>query len=69
MQGDGEDAEVTWEDQQNINTFGRLNNRLHDLDDEIKTKKVLSVYIASASCVTQYGLTDVAKEREISHFW
>ncbi|CAI9102665.1 OLC1v1000968C1 [Oldenlandia corymbosa var. corymbosa] len=35
----GSEAEVTWEDQQNINKFGRLNNRLHELEDEIKTAK------------------------------
>lgn len=34
------DTEVTWEDQQNINKFGRLNNRLHELEDEIKIAKV-----------------------------
>lgn len=33
------DTEVTWEDQQNINKFGRLNNRLHELEDEIKIAK------------------------------
>ncbi|CAI6009647.1 unnamed protein product [Closterium sp. NIES-65] len=38
-EGEGADPEVTWEDQQNINKFGRLNNRLHELDDEIKAKK------------------------------
>jgi hypothetical protein len=31
---------VTWEDQQNINTFNRLNNRLHELEDEVKARKV-----------------------------
>jgi prefoldin subunit 4 len=31
---------VTWEDQQNINRFGRLNNRLHELADEIRLAKV-----------------------------
>lgn len=36
----GSDMEVTWEDQQNINKFGRLNNRLHELEDEIKAAKV-----------------------------
>ena len=39
-QGEGKETEVTWEDQQNINTFGRLNNKLHDLEDDIKLKKV-----------------------------
>lgn len=42
--GGSSDTEVTWEDQQNINKFGRLNNRLHDLLDEIKIAKVLSFY-------------------------
>lgn len=36
----GSEVEVTWEDQQNINKFGRLNNRLHELNDEIKAAKV-----------------------------
>jgi prefoldin subunit 4 len=31
---------VTWEDQQNINKFGRLNNRFHELEEEIKLAKV-----------------------------
>ncbi|KAG6750652.1 hypothetical protein POTOM_045160 [Populus tomentosa] len=39
QQGGGSDKEVTWEDQQNINKFGRLNNRLHELEDEIKIAK------------------------------
>jgi prefoldin subunit 4 len=38
----GSEMEVTWEDQQNINIFSRLNNRVHDLDDDIKSAKVLS---------------------------
>jgi len=33
------EAEVTWEDQQNINTFGRLNARLHECEAEIKAKE------------------------------
>ncbi|KAL1192965.1 Prefoldin subunit 4 [Cardamine amara subsp. amara] len=37
--GGGSEMEVTWEDQQNINSFSRLNNRIHDLDDEIKFAK------------------------------
>ena len=36
--GDADDVEVRWEDQQRINAFGRLNGRLHDLEDEIKGK-------------------------------
>lgn len=41
VKGGGSETEVTWEDQQNINKFGRLNNRFHELDDEIKIAKVL----------------------------
>ncbi|KAL1550356.1 Prefoldin subunit 4 [Salvia divinorum] len=33
------ETEVTWEDQQNINKFGRLNNRLHEVEDEINIAK------------------------------
>ncbi|XP_042055784.1 uncharacterized protein LOC121800275 isoform X3 [Salvia splendens] len=35
------ETEVTWEDQQNINKFGRLNNRLHEVEDEIKIAKLM----------------------------
>ncbi|KAB5529442.1 hypothetical protein DKX38_019523 [Salix brachista] len=41
QQGGGSGKEVTWEDQQNINKFGRLNNRLHELEDEIKFAKYM----------------------------
>ncbi|KDO54395.1 hypothetical protein CISIN_1g040215mg, partial [Citrus sinensis] len=33
------DTVVTWEDQQNINKFSKLNNRFHELEDEIKFAK------------------------------
>ena len=36
MQEHGDDVEVRPEDQRAINTFGRLNNRKHDIEDEIK---------------------------------
>ncbi|XP_010553758.1 PREDICTED: probable prefoldin subunit 4 [Tarenaya hassleriana] len=39
QQGGGSETEVTWEDQQNINKFSRLNNRFHELEDEIKASK------------------------------
>ncbi|RYR47050.1 hypothetical protein Ahy_A07g032959 [Arachis hypogaea] len=41
--GRGSDTEVTWEDEQNINKFGRLNNRFHELEDEIKITKIVVV--------------------------
>lgn len=43
----GSEVEVTWEDQQNINKFGRLNNRLHELNDEIKAAKVNAFFLFS----------------------
>ncbi|XP_020587173.1 probable prefoldin subunit 4 isoform X3 [Phalaenopsis equestris] len=39
QQGSGSEVEVTWEDQLNINKFGRLNNRFHELEDDIKIAK------------------------------
>ncbi|CAI0433893.1 unnamed protein product [Linum tenue] len=39
QQAGGSETEVTWGDQQNINQFGRLNNRFHDLEEEIKAAK------------------------------
>ncbi|KAI9185635.1 hypothetical protein LWI28_009008 [Acer negundo] len=48
-QGGKSDTEVTWEDQQNINKFGRLNNRLHELLDEIKTAKETNDNLEDAS--------------------
>ncbi|KAG8363772.1 hypothetical protein BUALT_Bualt19G0057100 [Buddleja alternifolia] len=45
----GSETEVTWEDQQNINKFGRLNNRLHELDDEIKIAKETKENLEDAS--------------------
>ncbi|KAK1407228.1 hypothetical protein QVD17_00082 [Tagetes erecta] len=40
QQAGGSETEVTWEDQQNINKFGRLNNWFHELEDEVKIAKV-----------------------------
>ena len=34
------DAEVTWEDQNNINTFSKLHNKLADLQDLLADKTV-----------------------------
>ncbi|XP_058770559.1 probable prefoldin subunit 4 [Vicia villosa] len=49
QQGGGSETEVTWEDQQNINKFGRLNNRLHELNDEIKFAKEANDNLEDAS--------------------
>lgn len=50
--GGGTETEVTWEDQQNINKFGRLNNRFHELEDEIKIAKVKFFIMLSALIMT-----------------
>ncbi|CAL0316606.1 unnamed protein product [Lupinus luteus] len=49
QQGGGSETEVTWEDQQNINKFGRLNNRFHELEDEIKFAKESNDNLEDAS--------------------
>ncbi|XP_068341678.1 probable prefoldin subunit 4 [Pyrus communis] len=49
QQGGGSETEVTWEDQQNINKFGRLNNRFHELEDEIKFAKESTDNLEDAS--------------------
>ncbi|KAM0943517.1 putative prefoldin beta [Dioscorea sansibarensis] len=49
QQGGGSETQVTWEDQQNINKFGRLNNRFHELEDEIKAAKELNESLEDAS--------------------
>ena len=36
---DKDDVEVRLEDQQRINMFGRLNGRLHDVEDDLKAKQ------------------------------
>jgi hypothetical protein len=36
------DAEVTWEDQNNINTFSKLHNKLLDLQDLLTERNVPS---------------------------
>ncbi|XP_043690528.1 probable prefoldin subunit 4 [Telopea speciosissima] len=49
QQGGGSETEVTWEDQQNINKFGRLNNRFHELEDEIRFAKETNENLEDAS--------------------
>ena len=36
----GKAEEVTWEDQQHICAFGRMNTRLHELNGELRQKAV-----------------------------
>ncbi|KAG6426785.1 hypothetical protein SASPL_111019 [Salvia splendens] len=61
------ETEVTWEDQQNINKFGRLNNRLHEVEDEIKIAKVFD---CSGNLISE-SLSDYLKQNmlsDIHHF-
>ncbi|KAL3696334.1 hypothetical protein R1sor_010410 [Riccia sorocarpa] len=61
QQGDGQETEVTWEDQQNINKFGRLNNKFHELEDEIKAKKEMAENFEDAG--NELMLTDEEEVR------
>ena len=45
----GDDVEVRPEDQRAINSFGRLNNRKHDIEDEIKEKQSFHDLLDDAS--------------------
>ncbi|KAG0451744.1 hypothetical protein HPP92_026012 [Vanilla planifolia] len=49
QQGPGTETLVTWEDQQLINKFSRLNNRFHELEDEIKIAKENNESLEDAS--------------------
>ncbi|PKI44807.1 hypothetical protein CRG98_034755 [Punica granatum] len=49
VKGGGSETEVTWEDQQNINRFSKLNNRFHELEDEIKAAKERNDNLEDAS--------------------
>ncbi|KZO98806.1 Prefoldin subunit 4 [Calocera viscosa TUFC12733] len=50
-----ESTEVTWEDQQRINTFSKYNQRLQDIEDLLQKKKTEKEY-----------LDDVAMELELA---
>ena len=43
------DAEVTWEDQDNINTFSKLHNKLLDLQDLLTEKNVCTIQSVHSS--------------------
>ncbi|KAL2642960.1 hypothetical protein R1flu_010547 [Riccia fluitans] len=61
QQGDGQETQVTWDDQQNINKFGRLNNKFHELEDEIKAKKDMAENLEDAG--NELILTDEEEVR------
>jgi len=47
---------VTWEDQANINNFGRLNTRLTELREEVKGKKVRRQPVFNAAATSETSL-------------
>ncbi|KAJ2513568.1 hypothetical protein H4217_006264 [Coemansia sp. RSA 1939] len=46
---DERDTEVTWEDQQRINTFSKLNTRMERLEAEYKRQKIEKEYLDDLS--------------------
>nr|XP_031863407.1 uncharacterized protein CI109_001283 [Kwoniella shandongensis]KAA5530479.1 hypothetical protein CI109_001283 [Kwoniella shandongensis] len=53
---EGDGVEVAWEDQQRINTFSKLNNRLSDIQDLLKAKQEEKEYYDDLS--TELELAD-----------
>ncbi|ODN80815.1 hypothetical protein L202_02965 [Cryptococcus amylolentus CBS 6039] len=53
---EGDGIEVVWEDQQRINTFSKLNNRLSDIQDLLRAKKEEKEYYDDLS--TELELAD-----------
>ncbi|KAK8864547.1 hypothetical protein IAR55_001797 [Kwoniella newhampshirensis] len=53
---EGDGVEVAWEDQQRINTFSKLNNRLSDIQDLLKLKQEEKEYYDDLS--TELELAD-----------
>ncbi|KAE8538503.1 hypothetical protein D1P53_004864 [Cryptococcus gattii VGV] len=53
---EGDGVEVAWEDQQRINTFSKLNNRLSDIQDLLKVKNEEKEYYDDLS--TELELAD-----------
>ncbi|RXK39330.1 prefoldin subunit 4 [Tremella mesenterica] len=53
---DSDGIEVAWEDQQRINTFSKLNNRLTDINEQLKKKQDEKEYYDDLS--TELELAD-----------
>ena len=49
------DVEVRFSDQQQINEFGRLNHRLHEIQDDLKATKALLETIEDATTELMMG--------------
>ncbi|WRT66549.1 uncharacterized protein IL334_003508 [Kwoniella shivajii] len=57
---EGDGVEVAWEDQQRINTFSKLNNRMSDIQDLLKIKNEEKEYYDDLS--TELELADEDSE-------
>ncbi|WVR06877.1 hypothetical protein IAU60_003913 [Kwoniella sp. DSM 27419] len=57
---EGDGVEVVWEDQQKINTFSKLNNRLSDIQDQLRAKHEEKEYYDDLS--TELELADEDSE-------
>jgi hypothetical protein len=63
---DESEAEVTREDQDNINKFARLNARLHEIRAEIKNVKVGSIPIYG---VPHFGNYNVNSHNDLCNYF
>ncbi|KAG1368718.1 putative prefoldin subunit 4 [Cocos nucifera] len=59
--GKGTETQVTWEDQRNVNKFGRLDNCFHALEDEIKVAKEANECLEDASSELFLSVVDVVR--------
>jgi hypothetical protein len=59
------DAEVTWEDQNNINSFSKLHNKLADLQDLLTDK---NVHPPNPLQIPVFGVHVVDGRRTSSHW-
>ncbi|WWC94587.1 hypothetical protein V866_001434 [Kwoniella sp. B9012] len=55
---EGDGVEVAWEDQQRINTFSKLNNRLTDIQDLLKQKNEEKEYYDDLSMELELADSD-----------
>ncbi|WVQ99524.1 hypothetical protein IAU59_006660 [Kwoniella sp. CBS 9459] len=55
---EGDGVEVAWEDQQKINIFSKLNNRLSDIQDLLKAKQEEKEYYDDLSTELELADTD-----------
>jgi len=62
---DENDAEVTWEDQNNINTFSKIYNKLTDMQDLLAEKNVCYNWYNANKQTQLESITDALQEIEL----